>query len=238
MSFFAGAVGLLDCATSVLPEEGAVAALEAVLAEEEGLLTPAAAVEGLVAGREVGAVAGLEVLTGADELDFVVADVPGFGAVAPVDRLSAAAGLVAGRVFFGVPFVPGLVPLLTAAAAGPLTFLSGALNCVLVADVPTEALSGFLGTVAPPGAFAEGAVGFLTGAVLLVGLTSFARGREVAPGLDPGADSVLDTVCFFAVADLGFAAADVPLTVAAVFEGAAAAGCCSDGGEVCSESFG
>lgn len=52
-------------------------------------------------------------------------------------------------------------------------------------------------------------------------------------------DSVLDKGCFFvgAVADVGFAAAVVPLTAAAaVFGGPAAVGC-SGGREACSEEL-
>lgn len=111
-SFLAGAVVLLGCVAVVLPEEGAVAALEAavlavegglavaaealeaaVLAVERGLvvaaavgagaaleaavlavekgLVVAAAVEALAAGWDVGAVAGLEDLTGPGALGFV-----------------------------------------------------------------------------------------------------------------------------------------------------------------------
>lgn len=98
-----------------------------------------------------------------------------------------------------------------------------------------------MGTVAAPGGFAERAGGFLTGAVrgatLLVGLTSFTGRREVMPGLDPNMDSVLDKGSFFVAfaADLGFAAAVLPLTVEAVFGGSAAVGCSGGGGEVCSE---
>lgn len=219
-----------------------MAALEAALAVKGGLAV-AAAVEGLAAGREVGAVAGLEVFMGAAELDFAEMEVPGFGAVGPVGRPGGAVvfGFVAARLFFGVPFVPGLVPLLTA-AAGPLVVF----NCILVADVPTEAPpSGFLGTVAAPGGFVEGEDGFFSGTflwpTLLVGLPSITRWREVTPGLNPGADSVLDKGCLFveAIADLGFVdgPVDAPLTVAAAFGGPAAVGCCSDGCEACSDEF-
>lgn len=94
----------------------------------------AAAVKGLAAGREVGAVeavTGREVFIGAAELGLVEEEVLGFEVVGPV-RLGGTVvlGLVAASVFFGVPFV-GLVPLVAAAAlaeeAGPGGFLSGIL---------------------------------------------------------------------------------------------------------------
>lgn len=133
LSFLRVAVALLGCAAVTLPEEGAVAALEAEDLAVEGGFVMAAAVEGLAAGREVGAeaaVAGLEVFVGAAESGFVE-EVPGLGTVGPVGRLSGTVvlGLVAASFFFGVQFA-GLVPLVTAAAAaaGPVGFLSGILT--------------------------------------------------------------------------------------------------------------
>lgn len=129
ISFLAGADTLLGCADVVLPEGGAVAVRDAKVLTEEGALVVAAAVEGLAAGREVGAVAGLEDFMGTAPGGFVE-EVLGFGAVGPAGLLSGAVvlGLVAVSVFFGVPFA-GLVPfVIVEAAAGPVGFLSGILT--------------------------------------------------------------------------------------------------------------
>lgn len=121
----------MGCVAVVLPEGGAVAALEAEVLAVEGALVVAAAVKGLAAGREVGAV---EAVTGREvaKLGLVEEEVPGFEVVGPVIRLDGTVvlGLVAASVFFGVPFA-GLVPLVAAAAlaeeAGPGGFLLGIL---------------------------------------------------------------------------------------------------------------
>lgn len=105
-----------------------------------------------------------------------------------------------------------------------------------------DAPSGFLGTAPAPVGFAEDASVFVTGAIrrltLLVDLTSLALRWEVTPGLDPAAQSVLDKGCFFVVAaaDLGLAAAAVPLTVAVVFESPEVAGG-TGGREACAEEL-
>lgn len=193
LTSFLAATVLGCCAAVVLPVDGAVVTLDAVVLAVAVVEGFAVAVLGLVvvgAGRDVeGPVAGLVVFERAVAPAFVVVEVLGFGAVDDVGLLVAAVvlGLATLTVsatgfFLTVPFtVVGLVPFVTVAAAevvlaGPTGFLSGTLLWFLTVEETVATPIGLLGTApttAVADAFAAAVVVFFTAETLLEDLTSF-----------------------------------------------------------------
>lgn len=262
ISFLAATV-LGGCAVVVLPVEGAVVTLEAVLLAAEvveGLVVAVVGLDVVNGGREVeGAVAGLVVFETAPAPAFVVVKVLGFRAVDAAGLLEAA--VVLGRATFtvsapglflaAVPFtVDGLVPFVAVAAAtevvlaAPTGFLSGTLVWFLTVEETAATPTGLLGTApTAPDDFVVAV--FLTAAAeaLLEDLTSFTARCEAVPGreLDPEAPADLAVGCVLVATAIGFvlgsaAATGLPLALGAA-AGVVSFAASSDCKGACSDVF-